>query len=162
MSVNLFDVDAAMIRDDYYPQLQAFTTDTNPTEATVDRWIDQEAAGLEGKLLNREIVAASITDDTSSAWLWCQKTLSLMVALRSGWPQAAGISKELRDAWAADLKDRLKDLDDNASNTLGSGAPSPTAEGNAAYSHIDAYGLEVSTATDASSVTPTFRKDDHL
>jgi len=162
VSVNTFDVDAAMIRDDYYPMLGEFASDSQPTEETIERWVLQEAAGLEGKLRREEITASEITDDEDSAFLWCQKTLSLMVALRPGWPQAAAVPQSVRDAWAADLKQRLADLDADGHLALGGSLPEPSSQPNGPTHHIDTYGLDVGDTSLASSVAPVLRRDDKL
>jgi len=61
MTVSLFGVTPAIVRADYFPQFSDFTTDSNPTLASVTRFIDQEAAVLEAKLLQEDITASAIT-----------------------------------------------------------------------------------------------------
>lgn len=162
MSVNLFDVDPAMIRDDYYPMLGEPGADSQPTADTIERWVSQEAAGLEGKLRHEEITASEITDDEDSAFLWCQKTLSLMVALRPGWPQAAAVPQSVRDAWAADLKQRLKDLTEDGVLALGGSLPEPSVSPNGPVTHINTYGLDAGDTSLASDVAPVLRRSDPL
>lgn len=160
MSVNLFDVDPAMIRDDYYPMLGEFASDSQPTADTIERWVSQEAATLEGKLRKESLTGESYTDDESAPWLWCQKTLSLMVALRPGWPQAAVTPENTLKRWKEDLDARMKDLDENGAVALGESAATETPNG--ATSHISQYDLSVGDIGDASDATPPFRKSDQL
>lgn len=163
MSVNTFDVDPVMIRADYYSMLSEFSLHSTPTKETVERWIDQEAAGLEGKLRREKITASSITDAESSAFLWCQKTLSLMVALRPGWPQAAVVPEAVRENWEAELKQRLEDLGEDGVLALGGSLPVPATSPNGPRTHLSSYGIDVGDlAGDASSSAPPFRLRDKL
>lgn len=162
MSVNLFDVDPEMIRDDYFPSLAPFGLDTQPTETTVERWINQEAATLEGKLRRESITASTITDSDDAAFLWCQKTLSLMVLLRSGWPQAAGISESMRKDWEDELEQRLKDLGEDGVLALGGSLPVPSVSPNGPVTHINTLGLDIGDTSLASDVAPVLRRSDEL
>lgn len=159
MSVNLFDVDAVMVRADYYPLMSEFSMQSTPTEETVTRWVLQEAGTLEGKLRKKGLTGEAYTDDEGAPFLWCQKTLSLMVALRPGWPQSAVANETALKRWQEDLDARLKDLDQNGPAAIGEpSAPEPDMPTH----HIGAYSLDTGDISDASSAEPPFRKDDQL
>lgn len=161
MSITTFDVDREMIREDFFKQNAEFSADSIPSADSVDRFVDQEAAELEAKLLQESITASSITDDESAAFLWCQRTLSLLVAIRVMEAMAQQDTTLLK-VWRDRLDARFKALDEKGYLALGGGVSAPTSQPNGPTHHIDTYGLDVGDTSLASSVAPVLRRDDQL
>ena len=165
MAVTTFGVTAAVVRADYFPHLSDFSTDSNPTLATVSRIIDQKAATLEGRLKQESITASAITVATDAAYLWCQATLTLMAAIRS-MEAAAQQDPAILKAWRAELVERWTELDDKGYLALGLGTGVGAPSGNRPNGpthHITSLGISTAdVATDASSIDAPFRRDDKL
>lgn len=163
MTVSVFGLTAAILRADYLPNADDFSTSSSPTVATVTRLLNQKAAELEGRLLKEAIAASGITSATSAAYLWCQETLSLMVMIRVA-GLMTGLNGDLVKEWQVRLDDRLQTLADDGATALGDTSLSTSAsDPDGPTSHITELGLDVSDmASSASSVTPPFRKDDVL
>lgn len=163
MSVSTFGVTAATVRANRFPHLGEFGANTAPSSSAVTVFVDQSAARLEGKLLLEKIAAASITDATSAAYLWCQETLELMVALRIS-QAATGSDNGLAPAWREELKERFEELDEGGASALGAGVSTTGTDSDpdGPTSHISEYGLEVDSADDMSTAVPRLRRDDLL
>lgn len=162
MTVTTFGVDAGFVRRHYYPQQPDFSTDSNPTEATVLEKIDGFAADLEGKLARESITASAITTVTDAAYLWCRKTLALMVAIEI-YPVMTGNDSAAAKKWQKELDARLKDLSEDGFLALGGGVAAPTEEPDGPTHFIDNLGLDTSeNEANASSVDMPFHKDDRL
>lgn len=163
MSVSAFGVTAATVRSNRFPHLSgSFGTDTAPSAATVANFINQRAAYLEGKLLLEAIVASSISDSASAAYLWCQETLELMVAIRIA-EVATGSDNGLLQVWRNEVASRFAELDEDGAAALGSGATSTSSsDPDGPTSHISENGLEVDQSADMSTTVPRLRRDDML
>ncbi len=162
MTVSTFGVTALIVRADYLPQINEFTTDSNPTLASVNRFIDQKAGVLEAKLLQESIVASAITIATDAAYLWCQATLTLMVAIRAG-EVAYQQNPDILKAWREELNERFNELAARGYLALGGGVAAPAEQPNGPTTFIDNLGIDTSeNDANPSSVTFPFRKDDQL
>ncbi len=163
MTVSVFGLTAAILRADYLPQADDFSTSSAPTAASVARLLNQKAAELEGLLLKESIATAGITNAASAAYLWCQETLSLMVMIRVA-GLMSGRNQDLIIEWQVRLDERLKRLADDGATALGDASLSTSAsDPDGPTSHISELGLDVSDmASTASSAAPVFRKDDVL
>lgn len=163
MTVSTFGVTAATVRANRFPHLAgSWGADTAPTATTVATFINQRAAYLEGKLLLEGIAAADITDAASAAYLWCQETLELMVAIRIA-EVATGSDNGLLQVWRDEVKARFAELDEDGAAALGSGATSTSnSDPDGPMSHISENGLEVDSAADMSTTVPRLRRDDML
>lgn len=161
MAINEFDVDADRVRDDYFPALPPFDDESNPSADTVARYITEAAAELAGKLLLQTIDPVFITDDTTSQFVWCAQTVTLMVAIRILGVQT-GQNPEAMKSWQSILAGRLKDLD--ASGSLALGYDDSGSDGNpkGPTTYLTELGISLPSAADASGVTPVLRRDDDL
>lgn len=162
MSVSTFGVTHATVKAHFFPSMSAFSTNTTPSQATVTEEVQWSAADLDGRLRERDVVPSSITTSTSAAYLWCAKTLSLMVAIAVA-RSASGSNPDVVKAWREELKERFEDLSKRGVAALGDGASS--SSGNEALgpsSHISTFGLTTADSTLMSTSEPIFRKDDKL
>lgn len=162
MSINTFDVDPDRVRDDYFPHLVAgFTPDSPPTRETVERWCTEEAGELAGKLMQKSISPDDITDDESPEWVWCSRTVTLMVAIRA-LPVMVGQNPEVGRLWAEQLSARLKSLSELGEMALGMDTSGSDSEPDGPTDFISEYGLDTGDSADASDVIPALRRSDEL
>lgn len=163
MTVSTFGVTAGTVRTNRFPHLSDFGANTAPSSSAVGVFVDQAAARLEGKLLLEKIVASSITDATSAAYLWCQETIELMVAVRIS-QAASGSDNGQAQAWRDELKVRFEELEEGGASALGSGVTTTgtPSDPDGPTSHISEYSLTVDSAADMSTVVPRLRRDDKL
>lgn len=160
--MNVFGVTYQTVRQDIVPWFDDFSAVSSPTSTALARWIDEEAADLSGKLLAEAIDMAEITDSATAAYLWCRKTLTLMVGARLI-PIITSQYPEVAQKLAAELKARLEDLETNGATALGDESLSTSAsDPDGPTDHIQELGLDVGDLTLASSVAPVLRKDDEL
>lgn len=151
MPIATFGLTANSVRAHMFPQWGDFSVNSSPTLVVCTEAIDEEAGELTGKLYAEGITAGSLIAGTA-AYLWCSKTLRLMAAIRF---IRAGVQAdpEVARAYAAELKQRLQDLAQGGATALGDesldGGDAP-ADG--PTTHINQYGIEVSTADDMSSL----------
>lgn len=163
MSVSTFGVTSSTVQTSRFPHLGSFGANTAPSSSAVDVFINQSAARLEGKLLLEKIAASSIVDTASAAYLWCQETLELMVAVRIA-QAATGSDNGQAQAWRDELKVRFDELDEGGASALGSGVTTTgtPSDPDGPTSHISEYSLTVDSAADMSTVVPRLRRDDKL
>lgn len=161
-SVNAFGLTVASVRAHMFPHWGDFSNNSNPTTTTVGEIITEEAGDLASRLYREAVAASSITDSTSAPYLWCAKTLRLMVALRI-LRASTQQEPELNRAWVDELKLRLELLAADGATALGdaslqTGASDPDGP----TSHISVYGLTTDDADDMSTTAPRLRRDDAL
>lgn len=168
MAVSIFGLTAASVREHMFPQLKDFSANSSPTSTIVGEVIEEEAGELAGRLYAENISASAITNDLdanslhSAAWLWCVRTLRLMVALEL-LKRMSQQYPELAKEYRAELTARLKDLNDRGGTALGnSGLDTGASNADGPTSHISQYSMTVDVAGDMSSPIPTLRKDDQL
>lgn len=163
MAVSIFGLTANSVRAHMFPQWKDFSVNSSPTLAICTECILEEAGELAGKLYGEGITASAIIDTASAAYLWCSKTLRLMAALRI-LRAATQQEPDLAKAYAAELAARLKDLAEKGGTALGdSGLDTGDAPADGPTTHINTYGIEVSTADDMSSLrTGVLRRGDGL
>lgn len=162
MTVTTFGVTPSTIRTNRFPHINDFDANMAPTATAVTGMIQRAAAQLEGKLALESISASAISDSASAAYLWCQETLELLVAIRVS-EVATGMDRGLLQVWRDEVKQRWKDLDEGGAAALGSGATSTAAsDPDGPTSHISENGLEVDAAADMSTTVPRLRRDDML
>lgn len=162
MSVSTFGLTAAIEYADMFPQWPAPDANSSPTATSVTRYISEEAGDLAAKLYAENVNAGAIVDTSSAAYLWCTKTLKLMVAVRI-FGVATQQDPELRKAYTAELKARLDALaeggatalGDEALDTGGSPADGPTT-------HINQFNITTSSADDMSPLDDPLRRSDQL
>ncbi len=163
VAIGVFGVTAAIIQTDYFSQDGGFSVVSNPSATSVDRYIQQKGAELGAKLRSESQSPSAIEAlTTSEAYLWCQETLCLMVAMRIA-EDRLQTRPPLADTWEKRLAERLEALAENAEGTLGDGAASPTEQPDGPTHFIDTLALDTSdNDASASSVTFPFHKDDQL
>lgn len=162
--VQTFGVTNVLVQVDYFSQGGSFSDISNPSSASVDRYINQQAARLESALLKESIDASDVTalGSTSAPYLWCQDTLELMVAMRVAKDMLQSPPPNQKD-WKTELDERLKDLDENGYLALGGGLTAPAEQPDGPTHFIDELGLDTSVNNAAaSSVDAPFHKDDLL
>lgn len=168
MGVNIFGLEANSVRAHMFPQWGDFTVNSSPTLTVVEECIEEEAGELAGRLYGEDIVASAITDELddndmhSAAWLWCVRTLRLMVALQV-LRRTTQSDPELAKAYQTELKARLDDLSSRGATALGdSTLQTGTSDPDGPTSHISQFGLTVDAAEDMSTTVPRLRRDDAL
>lgn len=163
MAIVTFDVEPTHVHDDFFPQTTDYTANTAPSLTTVERWIQQEAALLAGKLALKSISAEGVFErgDEDTAFVWCAYTITLAVAVRVA-RVVTGLDPDIAKAWAADLKQRYADLDDSGELALGFDSSGSASEPEGPTDHISELDLDVGDTSEASSVAPALRRDDTL
>ena len=168
MGTNIFGLTANGVRAHMFPQWPDFTDNSSPTVTIVGECIEEEAGELAGKLYGEDIIASAIDDDLdentlhSPAWLWCVRTLRLMVALQV-MRRATQSDPELAKTYALELKARLDALAESGATALGNEALSTgPSDPDGPTSHVTVYGLTTDEASSMSSTVPILRKDDAL
>lgn len=168
MGVSIFALTANSVRAHMFPQANDYSVNSSPTAAIVAEFIEEEAGELAGKLYAENIVASDIaaTLDAnnlhSAAWLWCVRTLRLMVAIRclNAGTQA---DPEVAKAYRAELAKRLKDLDERGATALGdTGLNTGASDPDGPTSHISRNNLTIDASEDMSDTIPALRKSDRL
>lgn len=160
--VNLFGVTPDLVKKRHFPQWNAFTTNTNPSNATVLEMIDEAAGELEARLLQEAIVATGLVVSNAAAYLWCRKAIRLMTAI-----EVLSVATQqvppLSNRWQGQLDKMWKDLDEKGYLALGSGVSSPSTQPDGPTHFIDTLSLDTSDNDDnASSINFPFHKDDEL
>jgi hypothetical protein len=162
VALSTFGVTADSVRRHRFPHLDGFGASTAPSLSTVEEAVDRAAARLAGKLLLEAIDASAITDVTSAAYLWCQETLELMVAIRVA-EAATHKDSELLRVWRTEVDARLKELDEGGADALGGGATTTSpSDPDGPTTHISQYSLTTDDSADMSTVVPRLRRDDLL
>lgn len=164
MTIYAFGVTPVTVRGECFPAIGAFTTNSNPTAAVVTSIINQKAAELGGLLASEGVSAATVhgLGAEQIPYLWCQETLTLMVAVRL-LQIITSNNPKLAEAWANTLSARLKDLADRGAIALGDASlDTGTSPANGPTTHITHFSLSLPSNDDLSSLDPPFRKDDLL
>lgn len=162
MALATFGVSADSVRRHRFPHLDSFGPNTAPSLSTVEEAVSRAAARLAGKLLLEAIEADAIVDVTSAAYLWCQDTLELMVAVRVAEGSTHRDSELLR-VWRAEVESRLRELEEGGADALGGGATSTgTSDPDGPTSHISQNNLTTDASADMSTTVPRLRRDDML
>ena len=160
MSVNTFGVAVDDVRADHFPNWTPFSTSSNPTLARVTAWLSEEASDLAGKLRLKSIDPTTITDATTEAYLWCAKTLKLMVAVRV-YPSVTAGNPDGLKVLQAQLDTRLKWLEEHGLELDGAGTLLTNAH-EGPTSHISEYSLTTADPDYMSTTESPFHKDDPL
>jgi len=125
--------------------MEEFIPVSNPQATTVTTIISQKAAGL-ANLLAQEGVSATAVEAltaTDPAYLWCQETLALMVAVRL-LQLASGKDPKLAEVWRDELVARLKDLAERGAAALGNASlDTSDSPANGPATHITYLGLDL-------------------
>ena len=162
MAINLFGVDADAVRRHHFAFSDAFDTSTTPTLVTVTEIITAQGAILEGKLLAELVNPATITDNSTAAYLWCADTLRLMAApmvVRAGLQADEALVTSIE----ADRNARLAELEANGYLALGDGVAVPSVAANGPTTFIDVYGIQTQDASCMSRLSiNVLRRDDEL
>ena len=162
VAVPLFGVTPELVKRRHFPQWNSFTTNTNPSLATVLELIDECAAQLVARLLQESISASALTVTNAAAYLWCRRVLRLMAAieiLSVATQQAPPLSAK----WQAQLDALWKELSEKGYLALGSGVSAPSSPADGPTTHVNTYGFDVGDiAGDGSTVIPRLRRDDDL
>ena len=168
MAVNLFGLTVNAVRASMFPQLSDFSVNSSPTLAEGVICLEEEAGELAAKLYRRNIVASGIVSTLdannlhSPAWLWCARTLRLMVALEL-LKRMSQQYPELAKAYRTELDARLADLQQSGGTALGNDSlETGSSPADGPTSHISEYGLTTDDPTDMSDVVPLLRKGDRL
>lgn len=169
MGVNLFGLTANSVRAHMFPQLSDFSVNSSPTLVIAGECVEEEAGELAAKLYAEDVAASAITNSLdsnglhSAAWLWCVRTLRLMVALQL-LKRMSQQYPELAKAYQDELDKRLKDLDARGGTALGDDTlESGDVPPDGPTTHINTFGIEVSAADDMSSLADgVLRRSDAL
>lgn len=168
MGVNLFGLTANSVRAHMFPQLSDFDANSSPTLTIAAECVEEEAGELAAKLYTEGVTASAIVSTLdanslhSAAWLWCVRTLRLMVALQL-LKRMSQQFPELAKAYQTELDVRLKDLAATGATALGDEAlDTGDSPADGPTTHLNQYSLTVDDADDMSSAVPSLRKDDAL
>lgn len=162
-ALNTFSVTAETVMADCFPTSNPLDDLSRPTEETCERWIEQAASDLAGRLLGADISPDSIEAE-SIAESWCANIVTLMVGIRLA-RVLTGMNGDATKAWADEVKDALERLRTQGAAALGDTGLVPDAgdsPSNGPTSHISKNQLEQDTAENMSSVVPQFRRSDIL
>lgn len=159
MASNDFGLTPESVRKHHFPQADAWTEGSRPSESAVEETIAEEAAAMAGKLKLELIDASAIVLD-SDAFVMCRKVLRAQVA-SVVLKDMLGMDAALAKAWDRTVDAFYAGLDDGGASFLGDGA---TASGDAPadgpHSHATVFNLERDTAANMSSTVPKLRMDD--
>lgn len=169
MGVNLFGLTANSVRAHMFPQLSDFDANSSPTSTIAAECVEEEAGELAAKLYTEGVVASAIVSTLdanglhSAAWLWCVRTLRLMVALQL-LKRMSQQFPELAKAYQDELDKRLADLEARGGTALGDDTlDTGDAPADGPTTHINTYGIEVSASDDMSSLADdVLRRSDEL
>lgn len=161
MASSTFGLDAESIRRHHFPFLDAFSTGSRPTLATVTEAITEEAALMSGALSLENVSASAITVD-SDAYVLCRKTLRLQVAARLA-RDIPGADSDLARSWQASVEAWYASLAKGGASFLGDGAAaSGASDPDGPTWHGSEYSLTTDSGSDMSTTIPMLRKDDQL
>lgn len=161
MASSDFGVTADSIRRHHFPNLDAFSTASRPTAATVAECIEEEAALMAGALALENVSASAITAD-SDAYVLCRKTLRLQVAARLA-RDIPGADSDLARSWQASVEAWYASLAKGGASFLGDGAAaSGASDPDGPTWHGSEYSLTTDSGSDMSTTIPMLRKDDAL
>lgn len=159
MASNDFGLTPESVRKHHFPNADAWTESSRPSESAVEETIAEEAAAMAGKLKLELIDASAIVLD-SDAFVMCRKVLRAQVAsvvLKDMMGQDPALAK----AWDRSVDAFYKGLDEGGDSFLGDGATSTgTSEADGPHSHATVFGLERDVAENMSSTVPKLRMDD--
>ncbi len=159
MALNLFGLTVEKVRSHHFPQADAWTASSRPSETAVGETLDEEAALMAGKLALELVDASAITLD-SDAYKLCRKILRMQVASVVA-KDMLGLDPAIAKAWDTAVDKFYVDLDEGGASFLGDGATaSGTSDADGPTSHASVYGLTLDVAADMSSVVPSLRMDD--
>jgi hypothetical protein len=159
MALNLFGLTVDSVRAHHFPQADAWTATSRPSEATVTETIDEEAALMAGKLALELVNAFAITTD-SDAYKLCRKILRMQVAVVVA-RDMTGADPALATRLETTVTKFYEDLDEGGASFLGSGATaSGTSDADGPTSHVSVFNLETLSSDDMSSAAPVLRMDD--
>ncbi|MBL8909868.1 MAG: hypothetical protein JNM17_04100 [Archangium sp.] len=160
MALQTFSVTAESVRKHHFPQADAFSTTSRPSEATVLEAIDEEAGKLAGKLNTEGVTVAD--DATKAAFVSCRAQLRMMVALRIA-RDMTGVDPELSRAWKKEVIEWFLALEESNADALGDGASNATElEPDGPTDHIQTLNLDTGNDDDASDLIPVLRRKDDL
>lgn len=159
MASNDFGLTPESVRAHHFPQADAWTAASRPSESTVEETIEEEAGEMAGKLALELVDASAITDD-SAAYVLCRKVLRMQVAAIVA-RDMLGADPAISKAWDSKVAAFYKSLDEGGASFLGDGATaSGTASADGPHSHATVFGLERDVAANMSSTVPKLRMDD--
>jgi hypothetical protein len=108
---NTYGVDPDTLRQEYLPQMNAFSAASRPTSATVQRMIERVSSSIDAALLSAGVASADVTpDDCPVAYAWLADTLSLEAAARVAEIGSHGLQAAAVKAWHDEFKSRLEML----------------------------------------------------
>ena len=139
---NVYGVTHTTIREEFFPGVSTFSTDTRPTAIVVARIIDRVSASIDSALLAVGIASAdldSVGEPVSYAFL--ADTLSLGVAARLAGVGALGAEAEAVVRWAEEFARRLRQIVDATEEVLPD-AETAGATGAGVRSHVTDLALE--------------------
>lgn len=159
MGSSTFGLTAESVRAHHFPQADAWTSASRPSEATVTETIDEEAAYMAGRLALELVDAESITA-SSDAYKLCRKVLRMQVASVVA-KDMLGLDPAIAKAWDSVVAKFYADLDDSGVSALGDGASATgTSDADGPHSHATVFNLERDSGPNMSSTVPRLRMDD--
>lgn len=158
MPLSLFGVTVESVRKHHFPQADAWTASSRPSEATVAEIIDEEAGRLAGALSVESIAVTGVA--TTAAYVSCRKQLRMMAAIVLA-RDMTGVDPALARAWKLEVNEWFDGLDDSNAAFLGEGAAvTSLTEPDGPTDFISNLGLDVGPEEAASDVIPMLRRND--
>lgn len=165
MSLNTFGVTAVTVFNDNFPSFDDPSATSVPAALRITEWINQEAAGLAGRLIVADVdpSTTSITAGTPG-YYWCAKLLTNLVAVRVA-RVATGANAEIAAVWQKEADADFERLRTTGSTALGDPALIPDSGDSPSggpLTHISVHRLTQDTTAAMSDVVPQFRRSDIL
>lgn len=161
MSANDFGLTPESVRAHHFPNADAWTDASRPSESTVEETIEEEAAFIAGKLALELVDASGITTD-SDAFKLCRKVLRMQVASVIA-RDMLGLDPAIAKAWDLKVEAFYKGLEAGGVSFLGDGASaSGDAPADGPHSHATVFNLERDVGADMSSTVPKLRMDNEM
>jgi hypothetical protein len=159
MALQLFGVTAESVRSHHFPNADAWTASSRPSEAASGEAI-AEAAGRLGAALRA--ANTTVEDDANTeAFVSCRQQLRMMVALRIA-RDMTGVDPEVAKAWRAEVSEWFEGVDESNADWLGEGATVGASEPDGPTDHISELLIDDGSDEDASDAIPVLRRKDEL
>lgn len=159
MALELYGVTVESVRAHHFPQADAWTAGSRPSEATVAETIDEQAGRLAGALSVESVSVTGLA--TSAAYVSCRAQLRLMVAIVIC-RDMTGVDPALSRAWKLEVREWFEGLDESNVAFLGDGAVITSVnEPDGPTDFISNLNLDIGDTADASDVIPVLRRSDH-
>ncbi len=160
MALELYGVTVESVRKHHFPQADAWTASSRPSEAAVGETIDECAGRLAGALSVESVAVTGLA--TTAAYVSCRAQLRMMVAIVIS-RDMLGVDPAIARAWKTEVREWFEGLDESNVAFLGDGAVITSVnEPDGPTDFISNLNLEVGDPSEASDVKPVLQRKDDL